>query len=353
MGYNWYSKYEELNKLNDTIVNITIIIPVYNAGKYLQDCLGSVSNQTLSSIEIIVVNDGSTDNSINIIRDFQLQDHRIKLIDGPNKGVSNARNMGLTAATGDYIGFVDADDWIEPDMFERLLAAIINDETDLAICNIKLHDRINQICDRLIVTDEIINIRTRGELFLKNLMDFKFDYSNWNKLYRREIILNNNIIFFPGIKIWEDLLFNLNYIHFVNKISVLNKSLYHYRIHDDSVMNKSEDELIEQYNILFETYRAFCMENNFTDSFTVFNYKMAQGVYNNLFPRFANNINKNFSFFTGLNLKSVLLLKFNPDIFLFKNSELKGYQGFKKRLLMKRNYTLFSFLDSIRKSIFS
>ena len=329
-------------------ITITVIIPVFNAGSFLRLCIESVSNQTLRSIEIIIVNDGSTDNSIDVIKELQLKDSRIKIIDGPNQGVSVARNIGLSAATGDYIGFVDADDWIEPNMFEILLTNIINNNADLAVCNIKLHNNGDEEFDRLIIKDEVVDLGVNKKLALNNLFDFKYDYANWNKLYKRSIVLKHKIIFHPGMKIWEDLLFNLKYIHFADKLSILNQSLYHYRIHDESVMKKSESVLIEQYNFLYCNYREFCTEQYFKEDFVALNYKMAEAVYNNLFPRFAKKISSENSFFTAVKLKSALLMKFVPEIFIFKNSDLKGYQGFKKRLLLRRNYYLFSFLDSCR-----
>src|SRR5207253_2318057 len=103
--------------------NVSIIVPVYNNEKYLSECLDSLINQTLKDIEIILVNDGSNDNSLLICYEFGKIDGRIKVIDKPNGGVSSARNTGLKLASGKYVGFVDSDDWIESDMYEKMYSA--------------------------------------------------------------------------------------------------------------------------------------------------------------------------------------------------------------------------------------
>ena len=114
---------------------VSVIVPVYNAEKFISRCITSILEQTIKEIEIIVVNDGSTDQSAEIINSFESLDHRIIHISQPNQGVSTARNAGLRCASGEFIGFVDADDWIEPNMFETLYALSIQHSADLVICN--------------------------------------------------------------------------------------------------------------------------------------------------------------------------------------------------------------------------
>ena len=111
---------------------ISIIVPVYNTVAYLDKCLNSILNQTYDSLEVICVDDGSTDGSADIVAKYENQDSRVKVIYQPNGGESNARNKGLQAATGDFIGFVDGDDWLELDMYEKLYELICKDESDLA-----------------------------------------------------------------------------------------------------------------------------------------------------------------------------------------------------------------------------
>jgi glycosyltransferase involved in cell wall biosynthesis len=112
---------------------VSIIVPVYNNEKYLRKCFDSLINQSLRYIEIILVNDGSNDNSLLICHEFQKIDTRIKVIDKPNGGVSSARNAGLKLACGEYVGFVDSDDWIEPDMYEKMYSAAVKPVADAVV----------------------------------------------------------------------------------------------------------------------------------------------------------------------------------------------------------------------------
>ena len=114
---------------------VSIIIPVYNVQKYLRKCLDSIVNQTFKNIEIIIINDGSSDNSLNICKEYSKKDKRINIINKHNEGVSKARNTGLLYATGEYISFIDSDDWVEQNMIEELYNSITSNKADLCICN--------------------------------------------------------------------------------------------------------------------------------------------------------------------------------------------------------------------------
>lgn len=117
------------------IVKVSVIVPVYNSRKYLKECIESIINQDLEEIELILVNDGSTDNSLDICQKYAMKDSRIKIIDKPNGGVSSARNAGILAASGEYIGFVDSDDWIQSEMYSNMYKNIKETGSDICICN--------------------------------------------------------------------------------------------------------------------------------------------------------------------------------------------------------------------------
>ena len=119
---------------------ISVIVPIYNVEKYLAKCIDSIINQTLTNIEIILVNDGSTDNSRKIIDKYDKKDSRIKVIHKKNGGQGSARNAGLDIAKGEYIGFVDSDDWIDSNMYENLYNAAISNNADIVVCNRKVFD---------------------------------------------------------------------------------------------------------------------------------------------------------------------------------------------------------------------
>ena len=184
---------------------ISVIVPVYNAEKYLRECLDSIVNQTYKNIEIILVDDGSTDGSGAICDEYADKDVRIKVYHIPNGGVSNARNLGIDNANGEYLMFVDSDDEVSRDCIEKLYCAIEYKEQDLVIGN---------FCDvyenRKIIQHENLSI-------IGNLQD---DYANirillqgpWGKLYRSEILKKNKIRFRVDISLTEDQIFNYDFL---------------------------------------------------------------------------------------------------------------------------------------------
>lgn len=183
---------------------ISVIIPVYNNAKHLERCLDSVISQTHKNLEIILINDGSQDNSAKIIEKFAATDKRIISIHQENQGVSAARNKGLEISTGDFVGFIDADDEAELDLYEFLLQNLIQNHADISHCGFSL-----------IKTDEIINFHNTGIVLIQTQFDAvaeilsgaRVEPSTCNKLYKKEVLEN---VFFPeDIKTNEDLLFNI------------------------------------------------------------------------------------------------------------------------------------------------
>ena len=165
---------------------ISIIVPVYKVEKYLKRCVKSIVNQTYKNLEIILIEDGSPDQCPYMCEEWSKRDPRIKVIHKQNGGLSDARNEGLKISTGEFIGFVDSDDWIAPEMYERLLNAIIADQSDIAQCNVKmvwennLHSRI------LLQPNKCVLKRDEAQLELLN--ESKLKQPVWNKLYRKNII---------------------------------------------------------------------------------------------------------------------------------------------------------------------
>ena len=152
---------------------VSIIVPVYNAAAFLEGCLESILNQSLTNIEVLVVNDGSTDDTLSIINKFAAADDRVVLINGTNQGVSAARNKGLDVARGEYIGFVDADDWIEEKMYDRLYAAAINAGADWAVCNVNVWENDNPLKKRLQLESEVFCRKNNEEDLMRNLLRCK------------------------------------------------------------------------------------------------------------------------------------------------------------------------------------
>ncbi|MDB4730505.1 glycosyltransferase [Akkermansiaceae bacterium] len=183
---------------------ISVIIPVYNAAPYIERCLRSVVKQTYRNLEIIVVNDGSTDGTDEILDQFAGTDDRIVVIHKKNTGVSDTRNKGLDFASGDYIGFVDGDDEVYPDMFEFLLGNALKFNADISHCGFEL---VNP--DRTIAINGtgLIVTQNRNESLTSLLQGKLFEPSNCNKLFKRELL--NDLRYAIDIRINEDLLFNV------------------------------------------------------------------------------------------------------------------------------------------------
>ena len=196
---------------------ISIVIPVYNVEKYLRQCLDSVVNQTLRDIQILCVNDGSPDNSRDILQEYADQDSRIKIIDKPNGGLSSARNAAYPHIKGKYTLFIDSDDWIELDLCEK--THLKSEATGAPMTVFFLCGR-NKKKTRLITPDDKITVEEKLPLL---------DYpSAWSKLWRTDFLLNNNLYFPEGL-VFEDQLVNWQAVTLANKIAVIPEQFYHYR----------------------------------------------------------------------------------------------------------------------------
>ena len=215
---------------------ISIVIPVYNMEKYLKRCLNSIEKQTYKNIEIILVNDGSRDSSLQICKEYQKIDARIKIIDKTNEGVSVARNVGIEAATGKFIAFVDPDDWIEPNMYESMHKTIENYKCNIAFCNYSKDNKYSSsprllkvkknVLGKLDIINELIcNMIGIGDILPKyyNIMG-----CIWRCLYSKEFINKFNLRFKPGITIMEDLIFNIEALIYCEKVCIDRGVLYHY-----------------------------------------------------------------------------------------------------------------------------
>ncbi len=256
---------------------VSIIVPVYNAEKYLGKCIESIINQTYKNIEAIFVNDGSKDDSLSICKNYANQDKRIKILDIPNGGVSNARNVGIENAQGEYVQFIDSDDYIDLNMTERLMSTMLVDNVDLVVCGyntiIKGEKRENQSkikysSKKLI--DEDIDIT--------NLFETSFFNSPCNKLYKKKLITNR---FREDFKIGEDLLFNLDYINNVNRFSVLDECLYNYVVNNSSATNTiSADKMFKQIELFNITSKWFKDTFNNSNIDTYWDNFMASSIIN-------------------------------------------------------------------------
>ena len=212
---------------------ISVIIPIYNAEKYLAKCIESVQQQTYRNLEIILVNDGATDSSINICKKYEKYDERIILIDKANEGVASARNCGLEIATGDFIGFVDSDDYIDPIMYERLLEAAMNFDADIAECGYSVVNNHYRIRDNHPLENSVLvgNYQcSRDYITKKNTTNF-----NFNKLYRRSIFKE---LRYPDLSYSEDYIVNVRAFYKCNRKVTISGCYYYYLKNETSACNR-------------------------------------------------------------------------------------------------------------------
>ena len=213
---------------------ISIIIPIYNTAPFLEECLKSIIYQTYLTLEIILINDGSTDESGKICEKYANIDKRIKYFNRTKNGVSAARNFGLEQATGEFIGFVDSDDIVLPNMFELLYNEIINNNCHIAICDYftkkdEFENEQKKSYERIILNSKTAIKETLSEDKWKGFL--------WNKLFRKEIV--KGIVFNTEINICEDLLFVCQVLKNDLKVVYINKKLYYYRENPNSITNKN------------------------------------------------------------------------------------------------------------------
>lgn len=232
-------------------VKVSIILPVYNVGKYLRQSLDSLITQTLKEIEIICVNDGSTDESYSILEEYRQKDSRIKVIHKENKGTGAARNDGLRMASGECIGFVDPDDWVKPDMFEKLYNLIKEKNLDIAMCMPDGFDEKNQVNTPFpyFVDDNFNNIPDDRVFNWRDLSPFKYPMCVWNKLYKKELFDNNGIEFAEGLD-FEDHKVIFGSLLTAEKIFFIREKLYVYRFNrEGSVLTDNNRRLIDHIEI--------------------------------------------------------------------------------------------------------
>ena len=289
---------------------ISIIVPVYNTDKYLKKCLNSIINQTYKNLEIILIDDGSTDDSGNICDNYAKKDNRIIVKHTKNNGVSTARNIALDIAKGDYITFVDSDDYIDKNMYELMINKMVASQSDICICAFCKEDNNGNpikpikndpkeghyIFDRIDFPNEIH--------FNSNIMGY-----TWNKVYNNRLIKKNKIRFNRDFKMTEDSLFNMEIFDSNKKFKCcyINSNFYHYVIYQhDNITNynmsnmsffkviKLEIDILKQNNLDYH----FLMESfvtNFTKvKFYINKYKIIKNddyyIIEEKFKNYKNNI---------------------------------------------------------------
>ena len=254
------------------IPRVSVIIPVYNVDQYLAQCLDSVINQTFKDIEIICINDCSTDNSLNILKDFAQKDIRINILDlKENKGVSNARNLGLSLAKAEFIVFIDSDDWVTTDHIEILYNQIKKSNTDFVCSDFYTYDNKNIINTGIYVDiayNKIITSEKDKRIYLQHLKFLSLSQV-WAKIFKKSFITKNNISF-SQLKSYEDNVFMWeSIVKATGFIFIKNKS-YYYRVNRSASLTNLNtfNEKISFFKILYILNQQPCYEKYISDFYT-------------------------------------------------------------------------------------
>ena len=233
---------------------VSVIVPIYNVEKYLEKCINSLLSQTLEDIQIILVNDGSKDNSGNIAKEYEKNNKdRVIYVEKENGGLSDARNYGLKYATGDFIAFLDSDDYIEKNAYEEMYNKAIEENADYVEC-----DFIWEFPNKIRV-DKQYPYKNKKEMlsFVRVVA--------WNKLIKRQLITDNNLEFPKGLR-YEDVEFTYKLIPFINKFAYVDKSFIHYVQREGSIANVQNERTAEIFTVL-DNVIEFYKENNIYDEY--------------------------------------------------------------------------------------
>lgn len=217
---------------------ISVIIPVYNVEKYLGRCLDSIINQTYNNLEIICINDGSTDSSLEILRSYGAREPRIKIISQDNQGLSEARNVGLKIASGEYISFIDSDDWIDGYYYESMVAKIYSSNADIVFANMKSMQGNNMLIST--------NKKQTVDKFYKKVRLLR-NGSVCDKVIRKDLFEKNSISFIKG-RYFEDNIVLLQLAFFSNKLTIDDAVSYNYFFNPNSICRKNTFEEEEKRN---------------------------------------------------------------------------------------------------------
>jgi len=257
-------------------VKVSIIIPVYNVEKYLRQCLDSIVNQTLKQIEIICINDGSTDSSQQILEEYALKDERIKIINQENNGPGIARKTGLDNANGNFIAFVDSDDWVKLDAYEKLYKNVISNNSNIVISNICMYDELkNEYSYREFDIADFFGEDTDFNNFIFDYTDIKPLLLNGftectNKIYRTEFLRNYDDFYFPKhISLGEDVPLNIQVLLRAHLISFCRENFYIYRIsnvNSSSHTSVKSEKIFEIFTII-DKVEDILIENKIMDRY--------------------------------------------------------------------------------------
>ena len=302
-------------------IKVSVIIPVYNVEEYIDKCLKSLVNQTLKEIEIIVVNDGSPDNSQKIIDKYvKKYPNKVKSFIKENGGQGSARNYGLLQANGEYIAYVDSDDWVETNMLEEMYNKAISNNSDIVVCGnnvVSMNGEIIKVEPAVIYNDTNLDI-----LFGKMAV--------WNKIYKKELLLKNKIEFRQ--KVWyEDIDFSVKILFDSLNVSFVDKPFYNYLLRPGSTMNNSNIKRNLELNLAFDEMINYFKNNNTYEK----NYEKLEFLC--LYHMYISGITRVINCKVPMKDKKIIIYKYidyvKNNFKTFKNSKYIKYMDRNKKII--------------------
>ena len=242
-----------VNKLPE----ISLIIPVYNVEKYLRKAFKSVEKQIFKDFEVIIVNDGSTDNSMEIINEFASRNKNFIVVDQENKGLSEARNKGISISKGKYIAFMDSDDYIEENFLSVLYENAVRHNADIVCCNFNFYYPENELKVYMPLTS-LPGIYTGSKALKKLILDISVHHFAWNKLYKRNLFIDKDVRFYDMY--FEDIATSPRLFYYADKVVLLGKALYNYTSRESSILGNINYKKINDFISSLGTIRNF-LEN--------------------------------------------------------------------------------------------
>ena len=252
-------------------INISVIVPAYNAEKYIERCIESICSQTLKEVEIIVINDGSTDGTADILNHLAVNDDRIKLVHKENQGQGAARNDGIRISKGEYITFVDADDWLDTRTYETSMKLIMKENPDVFVYNYSLAYPNGHIEQQKNFDNRKVEMGSldKGAFLYDYFFTSKIGSSVWNKLYRSKLIKENDIEM-GNTKVGEDFYFNLLVMLHAENIYLFNKSMYYYYQPSQSVTRSYSKGITTKYMNYLSTFIELLEKKGKTEEYYSF-----------------------------------------------------------------------------------
>lgn len=334
-------------------MKFSIIMPVYNVEKYVENSIRSILNQTYKNFELIVVNDGTKDNSMEIISKIQKEDSRVKVYSKENGGLSSARNYGLKYAIGEYVCFVDSDDYLYTNYLETLYKEILKKESDLIFFgyNVDVVGSDENILEEFDICEKYQEFNKKNKLYFENISMIGYA---WNKCFKRSIIEENNLTYEEGTSYIEDIIFNCDFIKKCNTIKIIPNVIYHYvQRKRETLGRKSYDNMLDmdlRYSKLLKQI-LLLFNNSRTETNKI--------VYNTLFDRIKWSINI-IMFDKSISKKNKLtkineyfsyvrnnIKKFNSNVVLTKKDKL--FMFFVKTNFVRMFYLSNRFLSFLKK----